>query len=208
MSAELTNSTSLNSPQQDSFSSIPDKKASASNSSCPISSAPMASAPMVYNEDGSVAWGEMWESFCALASEGGPPHRGAMLNAPATEEPFSADYQLVGYEIIRGIAQASGLEAHHAKPGWLAVQCAHAPQALWMSEQITQENVESYAKGDFFFVPIAITYSVAGEVKNVVTVVAKSAHYWREHLQGEVKTLMTWEARITGILHAWRKLKK
>lgn len=162
---------------------------------------------MLYNQDGSVAWGEMWESFCTLASEGGPPHRGTMLNAPAPENPFSAEYQLVGLEIIRGIHQVSGLDAHHAKPGWLAVQCEHAAQAQWMSAQIVQENVESYAQGRYFFVPIASTFTLSGEIKNVITVVAKSAHYWREHLQGEVKTLMAWEARLTRILQRWRTPK-
>lgn len=52
--------------------------------------APMASAPMQYRENGEVAWGEMWESFCALALEGGPPHRGELLKAqpvPDTHSP-------------------------------------------------------------------------------------------------------------------------
>lgn len=29
--------------------------------------APMASASMRYRDNGEVAWGEMWESFCGLA---------------------------------------------------------------------------------------------------------------------------------------------
>ena len=43
--------------------------------------APMAAAPIKYQLDGSVDWGDMWDSFCVLAREGGPPHRGTMLQA-------------------------------------------------------------------------------------------------------------------------------
>ena len=46
--------------------------------------APMAAAPMKYQPDGSVDWGNMWDSFCVLAREGGPPHRGTMLLAQVT----------------------------------------------------------------------------------------------------------------------------
>jgi hypothetical protein len=34
----------------------------------------MSSAPLRYRADGSVDWGNMWDSFCELAREGGPPH--------------------------------------------------------------------------------------------------------------------------------------
>src|SRR5262245_26888007 len=43
--------------------------------------APMAAAPIKYAADGSVDWGNMWDSFCVLAREGGPPHRGQLLDA-------------------------------------------------------------------------------------------------------------------------------
>lgn len=54
--------------------------------------APMASAPMQYRENGEVAWGEMWESFCALALDGGPPHRGELLTAQPLPETHSPTY--------------------------------------------------------------------------------------------------------------------
>lgn len=43
--------------------------------------APMAPAPMKYLADGSVDWGNMWDTFCVLAQDGGPPHRPTMLRA-------------------------------------------------------------------------------------------------------------------------------
>lgn len=173
-------------------------------SSAIISSAPMCSAPMVYNADGSVAWEQMWDSFCALATAGGPPHRAKMLEVPAQDDPTSAAYQRVGDELIRGIQLVSGMAASHATPGWLAVKCKHAAHARWMSEQIAYENVQCYAEGDFIYLPVASTFALTGEIKNVITVVAKTSHYWEDHVLNEVKTLMAWESRIVGAFRALR----
>lgn len=173
---------------------------------CTPSSAPMASAPMVYNTDGSVAWDKMWDTFCALASTGGPPHRGQMLTASTQpEDTTSPTYQRVVEEVIRGIELVSGHRAFHAKAGWVGVRCSTSAHALWLSEQIIQENVESYAAADCFYVPVTSTYTTTGEIKNIITVIAKTTHYWQDHLLNEVKVLMAWEARIFG---AWRTRKK
>lgn len=174
----------------------------------PLAAAPMSSAPMLYNEDGSVAWEQMWGTFCDLASASGPPHRGQMLFAPRMEDPTTPAYQQVCDELIRGIQLVSGLKATPVKPGWLAVQCANAAQARWLSEQIMQENVESFADGDYFYLPVSGSYTHSGEIKNVVTVVAKTTHYWQEHVEGDVKTVLVWEARILGALRSWRRPKK
>ena len=163
---------------------------------------------MVYNADGTVAWEQMWDSFCALASEGGPPHRGNLLEAPDHEDPTSADYQRVGEELMRGIKLVSGMPASHATPGWLSVKCKHAAHARWMSEQIAYEKVQCYAEGDFIFVPIASTFALSGEIKNIVTVIAKTSHYWEDHVLNEVKTLMAWESRIVGAFRSLRRAKK
>jgi hypothetical protein len=168
----------------------------------------MCSAPLVYNQDGTVAWEQMWDTFCDLASAGGPPHRGNMLAAPIQEDNTTPAYQQVGHELIRGIRLVSGLEATHAKPGWLATKCLHAAQARWMAEQIMQENVQSFADGDFFFVPIASAYTLSGEIKNVITVVAKTSHYWQDHVLNEVKIVMAWESSIVGAWRAWNKPRK
>src|SRR4051812_12290532 len=74
-----------------------------SQAKMPVSAMLMASAPIVYGEDGAVAWNQMWDSYCVLASAGGPPHRGQMLFAPRMEDPTSPAYQKVCEELIRGI---------------------------------------------------------------------------------------------------------
>ena len=166
----------------------------------PDKRAPMAAAPLVYNEDNSVAWDRMWDNFCVLASAGGPPHRATCLRAPTNADPTSAGYRFATDEIIRGIALVSGLTAMPAQTGWIAVECGKASKAHWLSEQICQENVEAYAEGTRFFVPVGDNFSLKGEIKNVVTAVAKTTHYWRDHLAAEIKTSLAWEAKINAIV--------
>ena len=171
--------------------------------------APMASAPMKYEPDGSVAWGEMWDSFCVLAQEGGPPHRAAMLHAQEDADPDSPAYQAVTAEIVRGIASVSGLTATPAEPGWVAVRCHDAAMAGWLSDAINEENVQARADGRVLFVPAGEFFTVKGEIKNVITAVAKTTHYWWAHLPPEVKATLAlqvrverWKARIAGL---WRR---
>ncbi len=91
--------------------------------------APMAAAPIKYAADGSVDWGNMWDSFCVLAREGGPPHRGQMLVAQQDADVLSDTYRFTVSEICRGIFEVSGLQAEAAQPGWIAVRCRSAGMA-------------------------------------------------------------------------------
>lgn len=166
--------------------------------------APMTAAPMVYNEDGSVAWDRMWTTFCELASAGGPPHRGELLTAPITVDADSLAYRQVVEEIIRGIQLVSGLTAAPATPGWIAVTCTSRAQARWLSEQINQENVVSRWNGQQLFVPAAAHFTLQGEIKNVITAVAKTTHYWDAHIGKEVKQALAFEAAIQTVV-AWMR---
>ena len=96
---------------------------------------PMSSAPMRYSEDGAVDWGNMWDSFCVLASAGGPAHRATMLTPEQSIDPDSEAYKNVQSEIIRGIYLVSGLQAKPASAGWIAVECPMEGMAAWVSEQ-------------------------------------------------------------------------
>ncbi|MCX6046489.1 MAG: hypothetical protein NT075_15405 [Chloroflexi bacterium] len=158
--------------------------------------APMAPAPMVYNPDNSVAWDRMWDNFCVLASAGGPPHRATLLRAQTDANPDSVGYRFACEEIIRGIALVSGLQAAPAQTGWIAIECGKASRARWLSEQINQENVEAYAEETRVFVPVGDNFALKGEIKNVITAVAKTTHYWRDHLATEIKTSLEWEERF------------
>lgn len=168
--------------------------------------APMASAPMKYAPDGAVAWGEMWDSYCLLALDGGPPHRGAMLYAPENPDTASAGYRFAADEIARGISEVSGLRVAPAAPGWLAVECGSESMARWLAEAIERENVQARREGPLLLVPVGEDFTLKGEIKNVITAVAKTTHYWQEHLAPEVKRALELEqrfARATSWLTRW-----
>ena len=167
--------------------------------------APMAAAPMKYQPDGSVDWGDMWDSFCMLAREGGPPHRGTMLQAQVDADTASVDYRFAVEEICRGIGAVSGLQAVPAGPGWIAVECRSAGMARWLADSIEAENVAARAWQMRLLLPVGDYFTLKGEIKNVVTAVAKTTHFWGEHVPSEVKQtlelqaqLVRWRARVLG----------
>ena len=144
----------------------------------------MGSAPLRFDRDGKVAWQEMWTSFCDLAMAGGPPHKGMLLEpgAPAAIDAQPEKYRDVVNEICRGVQLVTGLEVA-ASPvrGWVRLACHTAGMAGWLLRAITMENVAVRADGLALDVPAAPHFRIDKEIKNVVTVVAKTTHYWLSH---------------------------
>jgi hypothetical protein len=151
-----------------------------------VSAAPMAAAALRYAEDGQVAWDEIWSDFCDLALAGGPPHRGNLLE-PVLPDAVQADqeaYERVVAEIERGFRLVTGLPTvRSTSPGWVGLQCENEEMALWMLRAIVVENVCVRREGQVLFLPAGPTFSLEKEIKNVVTVVAKTHHYWTEHVR-------------------------
>jgi Ni2+-binding GTPase involved in maturation of urease and hydrogenase len=144
--------------------------------------APMSSAPFVWRVDGRPDWATMWASFCDLALHGGPPHRGrdtALRGAPDGGQIGSSPEMVE--ELRRGIVETTGLRAELATPGWLAVTCDTPEMARWLDHAIRLENVESRIDGVRLLVPAGPDFRLEDEVKSVITVVAKTHHYWRVH---------------------------
>lgn len=145
----------------------------------------MGSAGLKFDADGNVAWNEIWGSFCDLAMAGGPPHKGVLLE-PGGAADVSADherYAVVTNEICRGIHLVTGLEAQASSaPGWIQVNCTSAGMAGWLARAIVMENVSARARGTVLELPAGPAFRLAKEIKNVVTAVAKAAHYWTEHV--------------------------
>lgn len=164
--------------------------------------APMAAAPLRYRSDGAVDWGQMWDSYCELALSGGPPHRSEMLYAQENADIASRGYEWTCIEISRGISEVSGLKCRPDAPGWLCVLCPSAAMATWLAEAITSENVQARAYGKNLYVPLGDYFTVRGEIKNVITAVAKTTHYWQEHLPREVKLALGLQAAAATLL-AW-----
>ncbi|MEA2640189.1 MAG: sirohydrochlorin cobaltochelatase [Chloroflexota bacterium] len=151
----------------------------------PVSNAPMGSAPFVYLDDGRPDWSSMWQGFCELALFGGPPHRGedSALRAPA--QPGNApqsEYDAIG-EIRRGIRETTGLEAGPAEPGWISVACESPKMAAWLCATILLENVEARCDGTQLLLPASPDFELKDQVKSVITVLAKTHHYWQAHVE-------------------------
>jgi sirohydrochlorin cobaltochelatase len=145
--------------------------------------AAMASAPFVWRRDGRPDWGAMWTTFCDLALYGGPPQRGAdsALRAPDRADGPIAPPAVLG-ELQRGIRETTGLAAEAADPGWVAVVCESGRMAAWLWAALIVENVEARVDGERLLVPAAADFLLEDQVRSVITVVAKTHHYWREHL--------------------------
>jgi sirohydrochlorin cobaltochelatase len=152
---------------------------------------PMGSAGLQYGPDGKVAWDRIWGSFCDLAMAGGPPHKGKLLE-PGTTSAIDADpqrYEEVVDEICRGITLASELPAQPSSiPGWVSVDCYSETMASWLLRAIVMENVSARSHGRELRLPAAPGFRLEKEIKNVITVIAKTTHYWMGHMSRAQKS--------------------
>jgi hypothetical protein len=154
----------------------------------PDRAAPMAAAPFLWREDGRPDWRSMWTSFCELALFGGPPHRGTeqALRGPQSDGTgASSDPDMVA-EMRRGIRETTGLDSELGDPGWLAITCESRAMAEWLGAAIVLENVEVRVEGDRVLLPAGPRFRLEDQVKSIVTVVAKTHHYWTMH-RGNVR---------------------
>ncbi len=156
-----------------------------------VSPAPMPAADLVFDSEGRIAWNEIFgvddpdNPFCELALAGGPAHRGDLLQAvtaaDCTAQP--GKYAAVVAEIERGIHMITGLETiKSAVPGWVGVQCAGEAMAIWLVRAIIVENVMVRREGDVLYLPAGPHFTQKDQIKSIVTVTAKTWHYWIEHM--------------------------
>ncbi len=144
----------------------------------------MSSAPFVWRRDGRPDWGAMWTTFCELALYGGPPQRGAAqaLRGPEAGAAAASSPEILA-ELQRGIRETTGLDAEAAEPGWIAITCESRRMAAWLCATIILENVDARVEGARLLLPAGPDWALEDQVKSVITVVAKTHHYWREHLE-------------------------
>ncbi len=145
----------------------------------------MGSAGLKYGSDGRVAWDDIWETFCDLAMAGGPPHKGTLLGpgSPVEIDAQPERYRQVVEEICRGIAMVTGLTAERSPiSGWVRVHCASHGMAGWLVRAIVMENVLARCEGAVLDLPAGPHYRIEKEIKNVITVIAKTCHYWSDHM--------------------------
>jgi hypothetical protein len=145
----------------------------------------MGSASLKFGPDGRVAWDEIWTTFCHLALAGGPPHRGTLLEAVAAEEALAdpAHYHAVAEEIARGIRLTTQLSVVPGKvAGWVGIRCYSEEMAAWLLRAVVAENISAYRDRNVLYVPAGPRFRLEKEIKNVVTTLAKTHHYWDGHL--------------------------
>lgn len=157
-----------------------------------VSAAPMTAAPLVFDEHGQVAWDRIWggddpdNPFCELALAGGPPHRGTLLEPvdPATIQADPAGYARVIAELRRALTMVTDLPVTtDTAPGWIGLVCESEEMAIWLLRAIIVENVSVRREDRTLLLPAGPHFRLEGEIKNVVTAVAKTYHYWKEHIQ-------------------------
>lgn len=148
----------------------------------------MGSAALLYDVNGKVKWGEIWTTFCHLALAGGPPHRGRFLGAVAAEEVQAApqQYEAVALELKRALQLCVELPLRSdSEPGWIGLECDSEATAGWLVRAIIAENVMARHENAVLYVPAGPHFRIEKEMKNVVVCVAKSCHYFFDHLDPE-----------------------
>lgn len=87
-------------------------------------------------------------------------------------------------ELERGLQLVTGREVvqSHAH-GWIGLVCDSEAMALWLLRAIVVENVSARREGSTLFLPAGPDFRLEREIKSVITVVAKTTHYWTEHAQ-------------------------
>jgi Ni2+-binding GTPase involved in maturation of urease and hydrogenase len=157
----------------------------------------MSSAPFVWRADGRPDWRAMWTSFCDLALHGGPPHRGPdqplIRGAGAGSDP-----EMVA-EMRRGIWETTGLYSELVSPDWIAVTCESPAMADWLGTATAPENVEARVEADRLLLPAGPRFRLEDEVKSIITVVAKTHHYWTMHGGGARSRRGTDARGISGL---------
>ncbi len=153
------------------------------NEVAPVS---MGSAGLKYDGNGRVAWDEIWGSFCDLAMAGGPPHKGSLLE-PGSEADIGqqpGDFKRVVEEICRGIRMVTELAVSPSpNPGWVQVGCDTDTMANWLVRAVVMENVSAWREDSVLELPAGPRYRIEKEIKNVITVIAKTCHYFADHLR-------------------------
>jgi sirohydrochlorin cobaltochelatase len=75
---------------------------------------------------------------------------------------------------------------HHAPDGWIGLICPSDEAAIWLAIAIAAENIAVRREESILFLPVGAKFRLSYEIKNVVTAVAKTHHYWTEHAQSLV----------------------
>lgn len=150
----------------------------------PVRRSMMPQVDFAWLENGRPDWNTIWQSAGDLALFGGAPARSAntALRHVLDSRALAEDFDAVS-EIRRGVFETTGLYAEPAaEDGWLAVTCESPKMAAWLAAAIILENVDARFDEERLLVPASPSFALTDEVKSVIVVVAKTHHYWLEHV--------------------------
>ena len=145
----------------------------------------MGSAGLKYGADGQVAWNEMWATFCDLAMAGGPPHKGALLEprrAPRWRRSPNATTRWSRKSAAASRWSPTSAPTRPRSPAGSTSTASSEAMAGWLLRAIVMENVSARTEGLALALPAGPDYRLEKEIKNVVTVIAKTCHYWTGHM--------------------------
>jgi sirohydrochlorin cobaltochelatase len=151
-----------------------------------ITKKPMAAAPFVYDEKGQIAWDKMWESYCYLAKDGGPAHRGKSQRIKKKDRDMSSvvknsNFSKISAEALRGVSLILPYPITISDDGWLIISLHSQNVAKWFSEVINEENVVCEQHVKDIYLPLNDTFDIEHDVKSIITVAGKAHHYWTKH---------------------------
>ena len=156
-----------------------------------VNAAPMSAADLVFDDEGAVLWDEIFgvddpnNPYCELALAGGPSHRGELLEAVDGHVCLAdpGKYAAALDECGRGINMITGMRIVVSNAlGWVGVQCDSEEMAVWLLRAVIVENVMVRREKDVIFLPVGPHYTLKDQIKSIVTVTAKTWHYWIEHI--------------------------
>jgi sirohydrochlorin cobaltochelatase len=68
-----------------------------------------------------------------------------------------------------------------ASSGWIHVDCPSTSMAGWLVRAVNMENVSAHVDGMILHLPAGPRFRLEKEIKNVITAIAKTCHYWLGH---------------------------
>ena len=90
-------------------------------------------------------------------------------------------------ELARGIQLVTGLPvAKSETPGWIGVECKSEEMALWLLRAIVVENVSVRREDRVLYFPAGPDFRLEKEIKNIITVIAKTTYYWQEYMAAQI----------------------
>ncbi len=132
-----------------------------------------------YGSDGRPDWPATCAVLPALALLGGPPVRESVALLHTDDPRKLAEDWDPASEVRRGVFEVTGLYAEAGDlPAWLEVTCASARMAAWMAACLVLEGIEARSAGDRFSLPLAPSFTLHEDVRDLVVAVAKAHRQW------------------------------